>query len=162
MNSSPWSKEGIMLSRRGFVAGVAGLFLAGRRTGWAAPGPTAITVYKSRSCGCCAKWVDHLTAQGFKPLVQDEEDMDGLKDELGVPKAVRSCHTAIAGAYLIEGHVPAADIRKALSDRPKARGLAVPGMPAGTPGMAESEAAMGGFEVLAFQSDGSTRSFARH
>ena len=151
-----------MLSRRGFVAGVAGLFIAGRRTGWAAPAPTAITVYKSRSCGCCAKWVDHLTAQGFKPLVHDEEDMDGLKDDLGVPKAVRSCHTAIAGAYLIEGHVPAADIRKALSDRPKARGLAVPGMPAGTPGMAESEAAMGGFEVLAFQSDGSTRSFARH
>ncbi len=151
-----------MLSRRGFVAGVAGLFIAGRRTGWAAEAPTAITVYKSRSCGCCAKWVDHLTSQGFKPLVHDEEEMDRLKDELGVPTTVRSCHTALVGGYLIEGHVPAADIRKLLSDRPKARGLAVPGMPGGTPGMAESESAMGGFEVLAFQSDGSTRSFARH
>jgi len=151
-----------MLSRRGFVAGVAGLFIAGRRAGGAAAAPTEITVYKSRSCGCCAKWVDHLTSQGFKPLVHDEEDMDRMKDELGVPKAVRSCHTALAGGYLIEGHVPAGDIRKLLSDRPKAAGLAVPGMPAGTPGMAESDSAVGGFEVLAFQADGSTRSFARH
>ena len=88
--------------------------------------------------------------------------MDRLKDELGVPKAVRSCHTALVGGYLIEGHVPAADIRQLLSDRPKAARPCRPGMPAGTPGMAESESAMGGFEVLAFQSDGSTRSFARH
>src|SRR3954452_17960383 len=151
-----------MLSRRGFVAGVTGLFIAGRRAGWGAVAPTEITVYKSRSCGCCTKWVDHLTSQGFKPLVHDEEDMDRLKDELGVPKAVRSCPTALVGGYLIEGHVPAGDIRKLLSDRPKAAGLAVPGMPAGTPGMAESDSAVGGFEVLAFQSDGSTRSFARH
>src|SRR3954447_2577130 len=151
-----------MLSRRGFVAGVAGLFIAGRRTVWAAAAPTVITVYKSRSCGCCAKWVDHLTSEGFKPQVHDEEDMDQLKDQLGVPQPLRSCHTALVAGYLIEGHVPAGDIRKLLSDRPKAAGLAVPGMPAGTPGMAESDSAIGGFEVLAFQSDGSTRSFARH
>ena len=151
-----------MLSRRGFVAMLAGLFVAVRRNGWATSTPTSITVYKSRTCGCCAKWVDHLRAEGFKPQVHDEEDMDRLKDELGVPQALRSCHTAVVGSYLIEGHVPAADIRQLLSDHPKAGGLAVPGMPPGTPGMAESDAAVGGFEVLAFQPDGSTRIFARH
>ena len=151
-----------MLSRRGFVAGLAGLFIAGRRTGWASAPPTTIIVYKSRSCGCCAKWIDHIRSQGFKPQVHDEENMDRLKDELGVPQPVRSCHTAVVGGYLIEGHVPAADIRQLLSDRPKVGGLAVPGMPVGTPGMAESESAVGDFEVLAFQSDGSTRTFTRH
>src|SRR3954451_21654732 len=101
-----------MLSRRGFVAGVAGLFIAGRRTVWAAAAPTVITVYKSRSCGCFAKWVDHLTSEGFKPELHDEEDMDQLKDQLAVPQLVRSCPTAIVGKYLIEGRVPSGHIRK--------------------------------------------------
>jgi hypothetical protein len=152
-----------MPSRRDFVLSAAGLLLTGlatRRVPAQASQP--ITVYKSKSCGCCALWVEHLKANGYTPVVHDEEDMDPLKDKLGVPVDLRSCHTAVAGGYLIEGHVPAGDIRRLLSDRPKVAGLAVPGMPSGTPGMARSDAEAGGYTVLAFQSDGSSRTFASH
>jgi hypothetical protein len=152
-----------MLSRRGFVAGMAGFWIVGMRGHLAGAMPaTPITIYKSRSCGCCAKWVDHIKAAGFDARVHDEENMDPLKDELGVPQQVRSCHTALVGGFLIEGHVPAADIRSLLARRPKAAGLAVPGMPGGTPGMAEPGSRIADFDVLAFQADGSTEVFARH
>jgi hypothetical protein len=121
-----------------------------------------MTIYKSRTCGCCAKWVEHVKAAGFDARVHDEEDMDRIKAELGVPEAVRSCHTALVGGFLIEGHVPAADVRALLARRLKAAGLAVPGMPAGTPGMAEPGASISGFDVLAFRADGSTEVFTRH
>jgi hypothetical protein len=152
-----------MLSRRGFCRGAAGILLAGV-AGWRLEARTAtpITVYKSRTCGCCAKWVEYLRANEFEPTVHDEEAMDALKDELGIPQAVRSCHTALVGKYFIEGHVPASDIRRLLAQRPNAAGLAVPGMPPGTPGMVEADAKAGGYDVVAFQSDGSTHVFARH
>jgi hypothetical protein len=151
-----------MLSRRKFVAGVTGVFVLSVRGRWLAAVTAApITIYKSKSCGCCAKWVDHLRDNGFRTTVHDEEGMDRLKDQIGIPGPVRSCHTAKAEAYLIEGHVPAADIHRLLSERPEIAGLAVPGMPAGTPGMAEP-GQEGGYEVLAFQLDGSTRHFASH
>jgi hypothetical protein len=152
-----------MPNRRDFVMSAAGLLLTGlssRRV--PAQEPKPITVYKSKSCGCCALWIKHLEANGFTPLVHDEEAMDPLKDKLGVPVDLRSCHTAIIGGYLIEGHVPAADIRRLLAERPKVAGLSVPGMPSGTPGMARSEAESGGYTVLAFQSDGVSRTFATH
>jgi hypothetical protein len=160
-----------MLSRRGFVGRVGGLFLvglSGRRLIAELPlgqmGKTPITVYKSSTCACCAKWVDHLRANRFDPTVHDrkDEDMESLKDELGVPQEVRSCHTAEVAGYLIEGHVPASDIRRLLAERPKLTGLAVPGMPTGTPGMAEPGAPVGGYEVLAFRKSGATQLFARH
>jgi hypothetical protein len=121
-----------------------------------------ITVYKSRTCGCCAEWVDHIRADGFAATVHDREDMEQLKDKLGVPKEVRSCHTAQIGRYLIEGHVPAADIRRLVAKQPKVAGLAVPGMPSGTPGMAPPGAKIEGFDVVEFQSDGAIRTFARY
>lgn len=158
-----------MLSRRAFVVGVTGLMtggLAGRRlmAQWplSLPGPTPITIYKSSSCICCAKWVDHVRANGFAPTIHDEENMDAIKDELGVPQGVRSCHTALVEKYLIEGHVPAADIRRLLGDKGKVAGLAVPGMPSGTPGMAPPGATIAGFDVVAFSSDGTTRTFGRY
>jgi len=152
-----------MLSRRRFVGAAAGFLLISGRSRWAFAAPaTPITVYKSRTCGCCTKWVDHLRAEGFDPRVHDEEAMDRIKDELGVPQAVRSCHTALAGKYLIEGHVPAQEIRKLLQQRPKVAGLAVPGMPGGTPGMAEPGVQPADFEVLSFQLDGKTDVFARY
>jgi hypothetical protein len=152
-----------MLSRRKFVTVLGTMIVARRRVADAASSPPIpITVYKSSTCGCCTKWVDHIKAAGFAPQVHDNEGMDQLKDEMGVPGPVRSCHTAIVGGYLIEGHVPASDIRKLLASRPLGAGLAVPGMPAGTPGMAESDSAVGDFEVLLFQADGSTQRFARH
>jgi hypothetical protein len=152
-----------MLSRRGFVAAAAGFLVMGMRKGEPLPDPkTPITVYKSRTCGCCAEWVDHVDASGFRATVHDEEEMDRLKDRLGMPEAVRSCHTAVVDGYLIEGHVPASDIRQLLAKRPKVGGLAVPGMPPNSPGMAPAGAKVGGFDVLAFRLDGSTYRFATH
>ncbi len=152
-----------MLSRRGFVAAAAGFLVMGMRKGEPGSDPkTPITVYKSRTCGCCAEWVDHLDVNGFQATVHDEEEMDRLKDRLGMPEAVRSCHTAIVDGYLIEGHVPATDIRQLLAKRPKVGGLAVPGMPPNSPGMARPGVKVGGFDVLAFQLDGSTYRFASH
>lgn len=151
-----------MMSRRTFVAGMAGVVVLGLRgPRLAALAPTPITIYKSRTCGCCTKWVDHLRENGFRTIVHDEEEMDRIKDEAGIPKPLRSCHSAIVKKYLIEGHVPAADIHRLLAERPKVAGLAVPGMPAGSPGMAEP-GEEGGYQVVAFQFDGSTTHFASH
>lgn len=99
------------------------------------PAPVEATVYRSPSCGCCKKWVEHIQANGFvvKDIVKD--DMAVIKRELGVPENLASCHTAVIGGYRIEGHVPAADIRKLLDAKAPLLGLSVPGMPAGTPGM---------------------------
>lgn len=155
-----------MLSRRTFLSQAAALLglVSGRRLfGFAGPGPrTPMTVYRSPSCACCAKWVDHVRANGFAATVRDEPDQDAVKDRLGVPRGVRSCHTAQVGGYLIEGHVPAADIRRLLRERPEVAGLAVPGMPVGTPGMEQPGAAPEPYEVLAFARDGATRIYARH
>ena len=158
-----------MINRRGFVIRVSGLVAAGVAGGRLAaqvPGssakPTPITVYKSSSCECCAKWVDHVRDNGFEPVVHDEEDMDAIKAQLGVPEGVRSCHTALVGKYLIEGHVPASDIQRLVRQQPGVAGLAVPGMPSGTPGMAQPGAKISGFEVVAFQRDGTTKRFARY
>jgi hypothetical protein len=155
-----------MITRRTFVAQTAGVAIAslgaGRLLGQAAGGPTAITVYKSASCGCCAKWVDHLRASGFAPVVHDEEDMDAIKHELGVPKGVWSCHTGLVDRYLVEGHVPAADLRRLLKERPAVAGLAVPGMPKSTPGMAVPGDAAEPYQVLAFARDGKTTLYATH
>jgi hypothetical protein len=158
-----------MMKRRDFMNRITGLAVAGvgAQPLWAqlaaqAAKPTPITVYKSSSCECCVRWVDHIRASGFAPVVHDEEEMEALKDELGVPQGVRSCHTAVVEKYLIEGHVPASDIRRLLAERTKTAGLAVPGMPPRTHGMAPPGVEVGGYEVVAFQSGGDTRIFARH
>jgi hypothetical protein len=156
------------MNRRSFVFRLSGLAAgalvvprleadAGR---WAQLTP--LTVYKSSSCGCCNKWLEHVRANGFAPEVHDEEDMDAVKGQLGVPVGVRSCHTAIAGKYLVEGHVPASEIKRLLKDQPPVSGLAVPGMPSNTPGMAPPGAPISGFEVLSFHRDGSTNVFASY
>jgi len=94
-----------------------------------------IHVYKDPNCGCCSAWIAHLEADGFAVASEDRSDMAAVKDRLEVPRSMRSCHTAVIGDYVIEGHVPAADIRRLLAVRPDALGLAVPGMPIGSPGM---------------------------
>lgn len=101
----------------------------------AKPVPVEATVYRSPTCGCCKKWVEHIQANGFavKDIVKD--DMAAVKRELGVPENLASCHTAVIGGYRVEGHVPAADIRRLLDAKAPLLGLSVPGMPAGTPGM---------------------------
>jgi hypothetical protein len=119
-----------------------------------------IVVYKSPTCGCCGKWVEHLQSAGFHVVVHDTEDVDAVKDESGVPGALRSCHTAIVGRYVIEGHVPASDIRQLLRQRPAIGGLAVPGMPVGSPGMEGGSSER--YDVLTFGGSSPARVFARH
>jgi hypothetical protein len=127
-----------------------------------ASGATKITVYKDPSCGCCTKWVDRLRAAGFDPTVHDRGDMDALKDSLGVPASLRSCHTAVSGKFVVEGHVPAADVKALLARPPKGvMGIAVPGMPAGSPGM-EVPGRSDRYDVTAFFAGGKTSVFARH
>jgi hypothetical protein len=116
----------------------------------------------SPTCGCCAKWVDHVKAAGFKTVVHEDQDMDTVKENLGVPRDMRSCHTAQVEKYLIEGHVPAEDIKKLLVRKPKGAGLAAPGMPASSPGMAVPGEPHEPFDVLLFQRDGSSEVFAKH
>jgi len=94
-----------------------------------------MTVYKTTTCGCCGKWVEHARANGFQVTVRDVPSTAEYRRKYGVPEALQSCHTAIVGGYTIEGHVPAADMLRLLKTRPKAAGLAVPGMPMGSPGM---------------------------
>jgi hypothetical protein len=125
--------------------------------------PRKIVVYKDPSCGCCKEWVVHLRRNGFAPDAHDRTDMDALKDGLGVPGALRSCHTAVVGRYLIEGHVPAADITRLLTRAPKGVvGLAVPGMPVGSPGMEMPGTRAARYDVMAFAATGAATVFASH
>jgi len=98
-----------------------------------------ITVYKSPTCGCCKKWVQHLKDNGFDVVAKDVREVVPYKIKGGVPPELGSCHTAFVDGYVIEGHVPASDIKRLLSERPKAKGLAVPAMPVGSPGMEQGQ-----------------------
>ncbi len=119
-------------------------------------------VYKTATCGCCAAWVDHLRAAGFAVEVRDVVDLAAVKDSLGLPQGLGSCHTARVGGYTVEGHVPAADIARLLAERPAGvDGIAVPGMPMGSPGMEVPGRPADPYDVLAFGSAGQSV-FASH
>lgn len=122
----------------------------------------AVEVYKDPSCGCCSKWIDHLRSHGFAARAIDTDRLDQIKASRGVPRQARSCHTAIVGGYVVEGHVPAADIQRLLKERPSIVGIAVPGMPIGSPGMEVPGTRAQPYDVIAFETDGSTRVFASH
>lgn len=128
---------------------------------WAAQALPVIDVYKSPTCGCCTKWIAHLEDNGFRVRAHDTDDVVSHKYRLGVPPGHGSCHTAEVSGYLVEGHVPARDIKRLLQEKTDARGLAVPAMPAGSPGME-----MGGrkdrYEVLLVDKRGNTRTYARY
>lgn len=120
-----------------------------------------VTVYKSASCGCCGKWVEHLKDNGFSVTVHDLQNLEPIKERYGVPPRLASCHTATVNGYVIEGHVPAADIRRLLAEKPKVKGLAVPGMPVGSPGMEQGNAKEP-YDVVSFDERGMTHPYARH
>lgn len=126
------------------------------RTGYADDQP-AMTVWKTPWCGCCSGWVDHMEANGFRVEVHEIEDLDPIKDMTAVPERMRSCHTALIDGYVIEGHVPASDVNRLLVDRPEAHGLAVPGMPSGSPGMENGR--HDPYNVFLLEHDGSVRVF---
>jgi hypothetical protein len=131
---------------------------AGAGTGQTKP---AIAVYKDPNCGCCAKWVEHMTANGFAAKVTDSSEMAAIKARYRVSDALASCHTSIAGGYVIEGHVPAADVKRLLAEKPtQVAGLSIPGMPASAPGMDQKPFVP--YEVLAFDAAGKTTVYARH
>jgi len=119
-----------------------------------------VTVYKSPTCGCCKSWIEHLENHGYRVDAKDTPDMAAIKQTLGIPAGLTACHTAVVNGYLIEGHVPAADIDRLLVQKPKIAGLAVPGMPMGSPGM-ESGASQP-YRVLFFDKSGKTGVFATH
>jgi hypothetical protein len=121
---------------------------------------TLVEVWRSPTCGCCGEWVKHLQKNGFATRVHMVEDTTPIRKQLGIPEKLASCHTAKVGGYAIEGHVPASDIRKLLAERPKARGLSAPGMPAGSPGMDIPGSPP--YDVVLVGADGSASLFARH
>jgi hypothetical protein len=125
-------------------------------------GAPVITVYKSPTCGCCKTWVEHVKAAGFTVEVHDLDNLSDIKADAGVPAGARSCHTAIVGGYAIEGHVPAATIQRLLKEKPEVAGLAVAGMPVGSPGMEVPGQAADKYDVLAFKADGSTSVYESH
>lgn len=126
----------------------------------AAAAPVTMTVYKSPSCGCCGEWVKHVQAAGFTVKVVAMEDLSAVKRDAFVPNALQSCHTALVGAYVIEGHVPADLISRMLREKPKFAGLAVPAMPQGAPGMEQGQPKQA-YSVIAFERSGKTSVYAK-
>jgi hypothetical protein len=128
---------------------------------WAAPEIPVIDVYKSPTCGCCSKWIDHLKANGFTVRSHDTDNVAQHKYRLGVPFGYGSCHTAEIGGYVVEGHVPARDIQRLLKEKPRARGLVVPAMPIGSPGMEEGNR-KDPYDVFLVNRNGSTQIYAKY
>lgn len=122
--------------------------------------PPTIVVYKTPTCGCCTKWVEHLQAAGFKVATQHRDDLTSIRQANKVPPTATSCHTALVGPYVVEGHVPAADVKRMLAEKPAIKGIAVPGMPVGSPGM-EGPAPQR-YNTVAFTEDGKLTVFAKH
>ena len=121
-----------------------------------------VQVYKDPSCGCCEKWVDHLKQAGFTTKTTEVPDINAVKDAHYVPQKARSCHTGVVNGVVLEGHVPAADVQRFMKERPAGMiGLAVPGMPVGSPGM-EVGTRVQPYDVLAFDKEGHTMVFASH
>ena len=120
--------------------------------------PRAITIYKDPNCGCCKLWVDHVRKAGFVATVHDTADMTSVKSSMGVPSSLHSCHTARVGNYTIEGHVPADLIVRLLKEKPAGSGLAVPGMPMGSPGM--EGPSKDKYDVMLFDKSGKSRVYA--
>ncbi len=128
----------------------------------AQPALPVMVVSKSPSCGCCQLWVEHMQDAGFTVEVVNTDDMGLIKQRVGVPYGKGSCHTAEVDGYFVEGHVPAIDIKRLLTERPEGKGLVVPGMPAGSPGMEMPDGSVQPYVVEFVAHDGSTSAFARH
>ncbi len=120
-----------------------------------------ISAYRNPGCGCCEKWVEMLKAAGFEVNMQDDADLAARRVAAGVPDDLAGCHTALLGEYVIEGHVPLAEIEKLLAEKPAIRGIAVPGMPMGSPGMEMGES-RDAYDVVAFAADGTRSIFATY
>lgn len=130
--------------------------------GYAKAAQPVIDVYKSATCGCCTAWITHLRANGFKVNAHNVLNTAAYRAKLGVPSSLGSCHTGTTGGYALEGHVPASDIKRLLAEKPRAQGLAVPGMPMGSPGMEVAGEPADAYDVLLFQTDGKSVVYRRY
>lgn len=128
----------------------------------ASPTLARMVVHKSASCSCCALWVEHIREAGFVVEVRDGDNLNPVKERVGVPLGKGSCHTAEVGGYFIEGHIPAEDVKRLLTEKPDAKGLALPGMPAGSPGMEMPDGRTQAYTVELVSHDGTTTAFAQH
>jgi hypothetical protein len=158
----------LMMNRREWIAraaaGLAAALLPGVMHAQGGPqGATLpeLTVYKDPGCGCCDAWVRHVQANGFRTKLFDTQRLDDVKRSLGVPRDLASCHTTLAGRYLVEGHVPADVIRKLVREQPRIAGIAVPGMPIGSPGMEVPGTPAQRYDIVAFDVAGKRSVFAR-
>jgi hypothetical protein len=148
-----------MMGRREALSRLAAVVIAPTAlSGMLAPPVYRITVYKDAGCGCCKAWVTHMTRAGFVVTPRDVADINAIKAELGVPQALWSCHTGVIGSTIVEGHVPAATVLRFLAEKAPGQGIAVPGMPSGSPGMEGPNPER--YEVLAF-GGGKTRVYSR-
>jgi len=120
-----------------------------------------VVVYMDPDCGCCGKWADHMRENGFTVEEVKTRQMTLIKNEAGVPAALSSCHTAQVGGYVVEGHVPASDVRRMLTEKPALKGISAPGMPLGSPGM-EGPYPAESYDVIGFDAEGSASVYARH
>jgi hypothetical protein len=155
--------SGAAMKRRAFLlSGSFSLATFALGAGRQSTSESTITVFKDPTCGCCNGWVEHLRENGFKAIVREVKDSElrELKKKYGVPSALQTCHTGIVDGYVIEGHVPAAEIRRALKEHPKALGLVVPGMPQGSPGMEGTRTEE--YSVLLFDSAGQSSVYGQY
>lgn len=120
-----------------------------------------VVVFKNESCGCCGSWIDHMQSHGFPVVAHNVDNLNPIKERAGVPYGMGSCHTAEVGGYFIEGHVPAAEVLRLLTEKPQAKGLTVPGMPIGSPGMEQGDR-IEPYQVLLVHQDGSTSVYATY
>lgn len=149
-------------SRRSILLGSVAVLGSGGLVAWAMAGSTetaaadTITVWKSATCECCGGWVDYMRGKGYRLTVNVVPDPDAIKASLGIPESLYSCHTAKIGDYLVEGHVPEKAVAKLLAERPALKGIALPGMPPGSPGM---DGAPGIYRIVGFEANGRIRGF---
>jgi hypothetical protein len=149
---------------------LAALLLAGSAAAQAATPNTSpvprdlplVTVHKSPYCGCCVKWIEHMQAAGFEVEVVNTDDMTPVKQRVGIPPGKGSCHTAEVGGYFVEGHVPADDVKRLLAEKPAARGIVVPGMPIGSPGMESPDGRVQAYDVQLIDKEGMSSPWSRH
>ena len=150
-----------MRSRYRFLGVLVSMLLMAPAAPAQQPAPLPLMkVWKTPTCGCCGKWVQHMEAAGFRVEVTDVDDVDPVKKANGLPLRLASCHTALVGGYVVEGHVPAGDVRRMLREKPAILGLAAPGMPAGSPGMDVPGSPP--YDVLSVARDGTTSVYATH
>jgi hypothetical protein len=143
------------LANLGLILGV-GVSVAGTAGMQAQPkaAKVAVTVYKTPTCGCCSKWVEHMKSNGFDVKAIDMDDVDPIKNANGVPEKMWSCHTALVNGYVVEGHVPASSVQRMLREKPAIAGIAAPGMPVGSPGMEVPNRKPEAYSVMAFDKAG--------